>query len=65
MPKPKEESKSPKNALVSQINEDQNDLWTWKLTGLLVRSSGIMEELESELNVRKIKILCVNTSKHS
>lgn len=65
MPKPKEERKSPKNASVSQINEDQNDLQAWKWTGLLVRRNSIMEGLESELNVRKIKIVSVNTSEHS
>lgn len=35
------------------------------MTGLLVRSSSIMERLESELNVRKMKIASVNTSEHS
>lgn len=36
-----------------------------KWTGLLVRRNSIMEGLESELNVRKIKIVSVNTSEHS
>lgn len=47
------ERRSLRDAGVRKIHEDHNDIWTWKLIGLLVRNSSITGLAGKQIGCKK------------